>query len=376
MAAPLSPDVAEKIEVPFGDLTAQYQSIKKEMDAAIQGIVDSNKFILGSTETPFDRAFAEYCRTSDAVGCSCGTSAIYVALAALGLPRDAEVIVPALTYPATAEAVTLAGARPVFVDVEEETGLLDPGALEAAITPNTWGIIPVHLYGQMAEMDAIMTIAEKHGLKVVEDSAQAHGAEYHGRRPGSQGHAATFSFFPGKNLGAYGDAGAIVTNDAALADWMRQYRNHGRTDKYRHDFIGFNFRMDGMQAAVLSVKLPHMEEWTEGRRRVAAAYREGLEGVVDCLIERPYNRHVYHLFVIRHQERDRLKKALAADGISCGLHYPIPMHLQPAFAEFSPEEGAFPVSEALCGDILSLPVFPELSDAQIEHVIRRVKAHA
>ena len=365
------------IRVPFLDLAAQYESIRGEIDAAIAEVVRTQRFILGSEESRFDKAFAAHAGIRDAVGCSCGTSALFIALTALGVPRGAEVIVPTLTYPATAEAVILAGAVPVLVDVEPDTGLIDIEALERAVTPKTWGVLPVHLYGQMADMEAIAVVAKRHGLKVVEDAAQAHAAESRGQRPGAIGDAATFSFFPGKNLGAYGDAGAIVTRDAERAAWMRQYRNHGRLDKYRHDFVGFNFRLDGIQAAVLMAKLPHLDEWTEGRRRVAAQYRRAFEGSgITCVAERPHNKHVYHLFVIRHPQRDTLKKALGERGIDCGLHYPIPLHLQPAFATAGCPEGALPRAEALCRELLSLPVFPEMTQDQIDYVISEVRAHA
>ena len=363
--------------VPFLDLRAQYLSIKNEIDGAIAEIIRTNKFILGSDETMFEKAFGATARVPHAVGCSCGTSALFIALKALDVPAGREVIVPAMTYPATAEAVSVAGAVPVPVDVELETGLIDLEAIRRAITPKTWGIMPVHLYGQMVDMPALVDLARQHGLQVVEDAAQAHVAECRGQRPGALSAAACFSFFPGKNLGAYGDAGAVVTTDEKRAAWMRQYRNHGRTDKYRHDFVGFNFRLDGIQAAVLGAKLPYLEQWTEGRRRVAAAYRTGFEGSgIQCLVERPYNRHVYHLFVIRHPERDRLQKRLRERSIESGIHYPIPLHLQPAFASERWPDGAFPHSEALGREVLSLPVFPEMTDEQIEIVIKEVRANA
>lgn len=363
--------------VPFLDLSAQYRSIKDEIDSAIAEVIRTNRFILGADETKFEQAFARTARVPYAVGCSCGTSALFIALMGLGVPRGREVIVPAMTYPATAESVSLTGAVPVPVDVEADTGLIDLHAVARAITPNTWGIIPVHLYGQMADMTGILELARQKGLQVVEDAAQAHVAEHRGLRPGAQSGAAAFSFFPGKNLGAYGDAGAVVTQDEKVASWMRQYRNHGRTDKYRHDFIGFNFRLDGLQAAVLGAKLPHLEQWTERRREVAAQYRKGFEGSgIQCLAARPENRHVYHLFVIRHPERDRLRTTLHEHGIECGIHYPIPLHLQPAYASADWPAGAFPNAESLGREVLSLPIFPEMTQAQVDTVIRGVLAHA
>jgi dTDP-4-amino-4,6-dideoxygalactose transaminase len=363
--------------VPFLDLRAQYQSIRTEIDAAIAEVVQTQRFVLGSEETRFEKAFAEHSRVPHAVGCSCGTSALFIALTALKVPRGAEIIVPTLTYPATVESVILAGAVPVLVDVEADTGLIDIEATGKAITSRTWGVLPVHLYGQMVDMKAIAALAQPKALKVVEDAAQAHGAESGGLRPGAIGDAAIFSFFPGKNLGAYGDAGAIVTRDAVLAPWMRQYRNHGRLDKYRHDFVGFNFRLDALQAAVLEAKLRHLDGWTEGRRRVADRYRTGFSGSgIECLVERPHNKHVYHLFVIRHPERDRLKKSLAERGIDCGLHYPIPIHLQPAFASTDCPAGSLPRAESLCRELLSLPVYPEMTQEQVDYVISEVRAHA
>jgi len=366
-----------KAAVPFLDLYAQYRSIREDIDEAIAEVVRTSRFILGSEETKFERAFADSLRVPHAVGCSCGTSALYIALVALGVPRGAEVIVPTLTYIATAEAVSLAGAVPVFVDSEPETGLVDAEAMGRAVNPKTWGIIPVHLYGQMVDMNALMELAREKGLRVIEDAAQAHAAECRGLRPGAQSDAATFSFFPGKNLGAYGDAGAVVTRDEALASWMRRYRNHGRMGKYSHDFVGFNFRLDGIQAAILQAKLPHLERWTERRRGIAARYRAGLEkGGIRCLVERPYNRHVYHQFVIRHPDRERMLKALRGNGIESGVHYPIPLHLQPAYAALGYAEGSLPQAEALCREVLSLPVDPGMTDEQVEYVIEHVLFHA
>jgi len=366
-----------KTTVPFLDLHAQYRSIREDIDDAIAEVIRTSRFILGSEETKFERAFADSLRIPYAVGCSCGTSALFMALVALGVPRRAEVIVPTLTYIATAEAVSLAGAVPVFVDSEPDTGLVDLEAVRRAITPRTWGIIPVHLYGQMVDMAALVDLAREKGLRVIEDAAQAHAAECRGLRPGALSDAATFSFFPGKNLGAYGDAGAIATRNDALASWMRRYRNHGRADKYSHDFIAFNFRLDGIQAAILQAKLPHLERWTEQRRSIAARYRAGLEERgIRCLVERSYNRHVYHQFVIRHPERERLLKALRGSGIECGVHYPIPLHLQPAYASSGYAEGSLPRAEALCREVLSLPVDPGMTDEQVDYVIERVLFHA
>lgn len=365
------------MRVPFLDLQAQYRSIREDIDSAIAEVIRTSRFITGSEETKFERLFADSLRLPYAVGCSCGTSAIYIALKALRMPQKAEVIVPAMTYIATAEAVSLAGARPIFVDVEADTGLIDFEAMTRAVTSKTWGVIPVHLYGQMVDMPRFAAFAEEKGLRLLEDAAQAHAAEYRGQRSGSLSDAAAFSFFPGKNLGAYGDAGAIVTRDRRMAEWVRQYRNHGRLDKYKHEFVGFNFRLDGLQAAVLQAKLPHLERWTERRRAVAARYRTAFgRAGIRCLVERPQARHVYHLFVIRHPERDRLRKALADSRIECGIHYPIPLHLQPAYKSCGQQPGSLPESEALAREVLSLPIDPELSDAQVEYVIQQICAHA
>lgn len=366
-----------KTTVPFLDLYAQYRSIREGIDDAIAEVIRTSRFILGSEETKFERAFADSLRVPHAVGCSCGTSALYIALVALGVPRGAEVIVPSMTYIATAEAVSMAGATPIFVDCEPDTGLIDYDAMVRAVTPGTWGVIPVHLYGQMVDMPKFAAFAKERGLRLIEDAAQAHIAECRGHRPGTLGDAATFSFFPGKNLGAYGDAGAIVTRDPALARWMVQFRNHGRLDKYKHEFVGFGFRLDGLQAAILQAKLPHLEGWTERRRAIAARYREALTAAsIRCLVERPGNRHVYHLFVIRHPDRERLKKALGEAGIETGVHYPIPLHLQPAYATAGVKPGSLPESEALAREGLSLPIDPAMTDEQVEYVIQQVKAHA
>lgn len=365
------------MRVPFLDLEAQYRSIREDIDGAIAETIRTSRFIIGAEETKFERAFADSLGAPYAVGCSCGTSALYIALRALGVPRDAEVLMPAMTYIATAEAVTFVGARPVFVDVESDTGLMDLAAASRGVTSRTWGVIPVHLYGQMVDMPKVMTFADQHGIRVIEDAAQAHAARCHGYQPGSLSQAAIFSFFPSKNLGAYGDAGAVVMRDGAMATWIRQFRNHGRLDKYKHEFVGFNFRLDGLQAAILQAKLSHLDRWTERRREIAARYRAALGASgIQCLVDRPYNRHVYHLFVVRHPERDRLRKALAEQGIECGVHYPVPLHLQPAYQGVGLGPGSLPESEALAREVLSLPIDPGMSDEQVDYVVAQVRAHA
>lgn len=368
---------SQGMRVPFLDLHAQYRAIREEIDGAIAEVIRTSQFIIGSEETKFERAFADSLRVPYAVGCSCGTSALYIALMALRVPQGAEVIVPAMTYIATAEAVSLAGAHPVFVDVEPDTGLMSFDAMAQAVTAKTWGVIPVHLYGQMVDMLRFAAFAQERSLHLLEDAAQAHAAECHGERPGSLSDAAVFSFFPSKNLGAYGDAGAIVTRNRMMAEWMRRYRNHGRLDKYKHEFIAFNFRLDGIQAAILQAKLPHLEWWTERRRTIAARYRAAIgRAGIRCLIERPGMRHVYHLFAIRHPERDRLRRVLAENGVESGIHYPIPLHLQTAYESFGQGPGSLPEAEALARETLSLPIDPQMSDTQVEYVIHQVLAHA
>jgi dTDP-4-amino-4,6-dideoxygalactose transaminase len=295
----------------------------------------------------------------------------------LGVGPGDEVITVPNTFIATVEAISLSGAKPVFVDIDPKTYTLDPFRLEAAITSRTKAIIPVHIYGQMADMDPIMSIAKKHGLSVIEDACQAHGAEYKGRRAGSIGHAGCFSFYPGKNLGAWGEAGAVTTNDKALAEKMMMFRDHGQETKYSHSIIGWNARMDGIQAAVLRVKLKKLASFNSARRKVAAKYLEALSGLETLEVESPaeYGVHVYHLFVVRVLERDRILRQLAKEGVACAIHYPNPVHLLKAYEGLGLGAGSFPVTEKYAKEILSLPIYPELSETQIETVTRRLKAH-
>lgn len=378
--------------IPLVDLKAQYLSIKDEIDAAIQRVVDSMSFILGPDVRAFEEEFARFCGVQHAVGVDSGTAALHLAFLVcdIGLRPEAssqgsargaqpegpgdEVITTPHTFIATIGMLGRVGARPVFVDIDSRTYNMDPAKIEAAITERTKAILPVHLYGQPAEMDPILEIADRHGLKVIEDAAQAHGAEYKGRRAGSMGHVAIFSFYPGKNLGAYGDAGALVTNDGEIAEKARLLRDHGRRDKYEHLLQGFNYRMDTLQAAILRAKLPHLEEWNEARRRGVATYREFLDGLDLVLPYEPKHvRAVYHLFVVRLQERDALREHLKARGISTGIHYPIPLHLQPAYRHLGYKEGDFPITEECARQVLSLPMYPELTQAQIEEVARAIK---
>ncbi|MDH3197261.1 MAG: DegT/DnrJ/EryC1/StrS family aminotransferase [Candidatus Krumholzibacteria bacterium] len=359
--------------VPFVDLKAQYASIKPDIDAAIAGVVESCQFVGGDAVRRFESNFADYCGASHAVGASSGTSALHLALVGLGVGPGDEVITACNTFIATAEAITHAGARVVLVDVEEDTQLIDPAAVEAAITPRTKAVIPVHLYGQPADMDAIRTIASRHALKIVADAAQAHGAAIDGDRRKILGDATAYSFYPGKNLGAYGDAGMVVTDDEALATLMRALADHGSRQKYHHFAEGWNYRLDGVQAAVLDVKLAHLEQWTERRRSRAARYDRHFAGTparpVACA---PGRRHVYHLYVVRVGDRDGLGAALREKGIASGIHYPVPLHMQEAYRHLGMTGGACPVAEKVVAEIVSLPMYPELTDEMVDEVAAAV----
>ncbi len=361
-------------KIPLVDLKAQYDTIRPEVDAAIEGVLSRSAFIGGEDCRQFEAEFARYCEVSHCAGVGNGTDALYLTLRALGVGAGDEVLTVAHTFIATAEAITASGARPVFVDVREDTMLMDPDVLRRAITPRTRAVIPVHLYGQMCDMTAIMDLAEKHGLKVIEDAAQAHGARWRNKRPGSFGHAACFSFYPGKNLGAYGDAGAVVSNDAELIRNVRMLADHGRLEKYTHQFPGVNSRLDGMQAAVLRVKLRRLDEWNEARRRHARRYGELLRGSPAPPVAVPPDAEpVWHLYVVRVKERERLQTSLKEQGIATGIHYPIPLHLQPAYREVAAGRAALPVTERLAAEIVSLPIYPELTDGDVETVARAVK---
>ena len=361
------------MSVPFVDLQAQYRSIKAEVDAAVQRVLDTSAFILGREVESFERAFAEYVGAEFCVGVSNGTAAIQLALTACGVGGDDEVIVPANTFFATAEAVSTAGATPVFVDCDADSYNIDASKIEAAITPRTRAVIPVHLYGRPADLDAIFRVAERHNLIVVEDAAQAHGARYKGRRVGPLGLAGCFSFYPGKNLGAYGEGGAVVTNDADVARRVRLLRDHGSELKYRHEIVGYNSRLEGIQGAVLGVKLPRLDRWNDARRAHAARYRELLAPLEDAghlTLPRESRdaESVYHLFVIQTDARDALQRFLSAAGVQTGIHYPVPIHMQPAYASLGHEEGDFPEAERQARRLLSLPMFAELTDRQIKYV--------
>ena len=363
------------MKVPFLDLKAQYESIRPEIAEAIQQVLDKTAFAGGPFVAQFEKEFAAFCGTQFAAGVGSGTDALWLALLALGVGPGDEVVTVPDTFIATAEAISYCGAKPVFIDVEPVTYNMDPAKLEAAITKKTKAVIPVHLFGQMADMDPILAIARKHKLFVVEDASQAHGAEYKGRKAGSMGDLGCFSFYPGKNLGAYGEGGAVVTSNPEFDRKVRMLRDHGQEKKYYHGMIGWNARMDGIQGAVLSVKLKYLPAWNEARRRNAKLYSEKL-GKTDGVIiptESPKNKHVYHIYAIRVQNRDSLIAALAGKDIHCGIHYPIPLHLQEAYSSMGLRKGSFPVAEKVASEFLSLPMYAELTGEQIDCVTSEIR---
>jgi dTDP-4-amino-4,6-dideoxygalactose transaminase len=362
------------VEVPYLDLKAQYQSIKPEIDAAISAVLESSQFVLGAEVAGFEREFAAYCGTSECVALNSGTSALHLALLAAGVGPGDEVITVPFTFVASVAAVIYAGARPVLVDIDPRSFNMDPTAVEAAITPRTKAILPVHLYGQPADMDPIMEVAQRRGLVVIEDAAQAHGAKYKGRPAGSIGDIGCFSFYPTKNLGAYGEGGAITTNNAEFARTVRMLRDWGQDRKYHHVQRGYNYRMEGFQGAILRVKLRHLERWTEKRRAIARQYSESLAGSgVELPVEMPWARHVYHVYTVRAEDRNGLRAALQAEGIQTAIHYGLPAHLQPAYADLGYGKGSLPLSEAAAEQVLSLPIYPELSDRAIAKVAEAVR---
>jgi dTDP-4-amino-4,6-dideoxygalactose transaminase len=355
--------------IPLVDLKAQYRALKPEIDQAIQRVLDNAQFILGPAVSSFEQDFAAFCHSADAIGVNSGTSALHLALLAAGVRPGDEVITVPFTFVATVAAIEYAQARPVFVDIEQTYFTMDPAKIERAVTPRTKAIVPVHLYGQPADMDAIRDVADRHRLIVIEDACQSHGSEYKGRRCGSMGLLGCFSFYPGKNLGAYGEGGAIVTSDPALATKVRLLRSWGEEVRYEHKHRGFNYRMDGVQGAVLGVKLKYLEAWTEARRSHAAEYTRRLTGTAaSAPTERPASRHVYHQYVVRVPERDAWRAALTEAGVQTGVHYPIPVHLQPAYADLGYSSGDFPIAEQAAAEVLSLPMFPEMTDQQIESI--------
>jgi dTDP-4-amino-4,6-dideoxygalactose transaminase len=362
--------LVEKVEaVPYLDLPAQMRGIRPEIDAAIARTLDNCSFCLGPDVAQFEKDFARFCGAQHCLGFNSGTSALHVAMLLLGIGRDDEVITTPSTFVATSWAISYVGARPVFVDVEDDTFNLDPKLVERAISPKTRAIMPVHLYGHPVDLDPLLAICKKHGLPLVEDACQAHAANYKGKVVGTFGQISGFSFYPGKNLGAYGEGGALVTNDAGFAARARALREHGSTQRYYHDEVGFNYRMEGIQGAVLGVKLKHLDAWTQARRRVAHRYHELL---ADTPLQLPreagYAESAYHLYVVRHPQREALKKHLESNKVGCALHYPLPLHLQKCYANLRYKPGDFPVAEKAARECLSLPIFPEMTDPQIERV--------
>ena len=363
-------------KVPFLDLKAHHDPIRQEVMTAINAVVDTNAFAGGPFVARFEEAYAKFCETQYCVGVANGTDSLWFSLLALGVGPGHEVITVPMTFMATAEAITYAGAKPVFVDIDPRTYTIDVTKIEAAITPRTKAIIPVHLFGQCADLDPIMAIARRHNLVVVEDAAQAQGALYRGRKAGSIGHAGSFSFYPGKNLGAWGEAGAVTTNDAGLRERLQMYREHGQQKKYYHDVVGWNGRMDGLQGAVLAVKLKYLDQANNGRRRAAARYAALLAGTPGVILpaEAAYGSSIWHIYAVRLAQRDAVLQKMGERGIGCGIHYPVPVHLQKAYANLGYHAGDFPVSEACADSFLSLPMYPELTDAQIETVVTEFKA--
>jgi dTDP-4-amino-4,6-dideoxygalactose transaminase len=362
------------MNIPLVDLITQYQNIRDEILPAIEHVMSSAQFILGEDVSLFETEFAHYCGVKHCIGVASGTDALHLSLRALDVGPGDEVITAGNTFIATALAISFAGATPVFVDVSKNDFNIDVNLIESAITDHTKAIIPVHLYGQPADMDAIMLLARKHNLKVIEDACQAHGARYKDRPAGSIGDAGCFSFYPGKNLGAYGDGGAIITNDANLADKIRLLRQYGQQEKNVHLVLGYNSRLDTLQAAILRVKLNHLEQWNEKRRNIAQTYRELLSDTELVLpLEKPDVNHVYHLFVIQHEQRDQLNATLKAKGVFCGIHYPQPLHQQRPYHHTRTVPDGLPVATELTAKILSLPMFPEISENQIGIVVQAIK---
>ncbi len=358
------------MNVPFLDLKAQHREISREVLAAIEAVIKNADFILGKEVTLFEEEFAKYCGVEHAVGVDSGISALELGLRAAGIGAGDEVITVSHTFIATVSAISVTGAKPVLVDVDPVTYTMDVEQLASAVGPRTKAILPVHLYGQSADMDPILKVAARHGLRVIEDACQAHGARYNGRRVGGIGDAGCFSFYPGKNLGAYGDGGMFVTNDFELADKVRMLRNYGQREKYHHEFLAYNRRLDTIQAAVLRIKLRHLDQWNRARQNCASRYGELLGSIqeIKLPVVGASRDHVYHLYVIQHSDRNELQARLKENGVMTGLHYPIPVHLQPCYAGLGIPKGSLPVSEALAETILSLPIFPELTRAQAEFI--------
>jgi dTDP-4-amino-4,6-dideoxygalactose transaminase len=367
------------MKVPLADLKAQYQTIKPEIDAAIKQVIESTQFILGKAVNDFEQAFAKAHQIKHCIAVGSGTDALHAALWAIGIGKGEAVVTTPFTFIATVEAISLTGAQPLFVDIDPKTYTMDPNKLEDLMkTPkckSVKAILPIHLYGQPAAMDSIQQIAQKYGVKIIEDAAQSHLAKYDGKFVGNFGEAACFSFYPGKNLGAYGEAGGIITNDDALALKLRRLRDHGQSEKYKHEFWGHNYRMDGIQGAVLGVKLKYLNQWTSKRREIAAKYKQQFDEIPGLVVpfESPKAFHVYHQFVLRTKKRSAFQQYLAEKEIATALHYPIPIHFQEAYLHLGYKPGDFPVSEACADECISIPAHPEMLNEQIDYVINTVK---
>jgi dTDP-4-amino-4,6-dideoxygalactose transaminase len=362
------------MHIPLVDLSAQYQALQPQILTALQEVLTSMQLFLGPQGRAFEEEFAAYCESEQAVGCASGTDALVLALRACQIGPGDEVITVANTFIATVEAIALVGATPVFVDIDPQTYTLDPSQLERVLTPRTRALVPVHLYGQPADMPPLLAFARQHGLRVIEDASQAHGARSQGRRVGSLGDIGCFSLYYSKNLGAYGEAGICVTSDEQLADTLRMLRDHGSRVRYQHELLGTNSRLDELQAAILRVKLPHLEEWNAARQRHARRYSQQLQGVVERVPQvRAGDSHVFYVYVVEVHERERLREGLAQAGIATGIHYPRPLHLQPACRAYGYRRGDLPVTEAAAARIVSLPMYPELTAAQLETVVEAVR---
>jgi len=360
--------------IPYLDLRAQIQPLRAEIDAAIARTIDHTSFCLGPDVAQFEKDFAKFCGAEHCVAFNSGTSALHVALMLLGVGTGDEVVTTPFTFVATSWAISYVGAKPVYVDIDDTTFNLNPKLIEKAITPRTKAILPVHLYGQPFDVDAIQEICRRHRLPLLEDACQSHGAKWQGKTIGTFGEISCYSFYPGKNLGAFGEGGALVTNNAEFAKRARSLREHGSTVRYYHDEVGFNYRMEGIQGAVLGIKLKHLEKWTRERQRVAKRYAELLAGTpLQLPREAAGAESVWHLYVVRHPRRDELKKYLDANGVGCALHYPLPLHLQKCYASLGHQVGDFPVAEKAASECLSLPIYAELTDAQIQRVAQVVK---
>ena len=368
-------ELESRMVVPFGDLAREFDGLGGPMLSAITGTLSAGRFILGERLRAFETAFASYCGAEHAVGVGSGTEALHLALLAVGVKPGDEVITVANTCVPTVSAISFAGAIPVLVDIDRVSYTMDPAGIESAVTPRTRAIIPVHLYGQSADLDPILTTARRHNLAVVEDCAQAHGTLYKGRHVGTIGDCGAFSFYPSKNLGAYGDAGAVVTNNDELADRVMMLRNYGEKKRYHHVVKGFNSRLDDLQAAILSVKLPYLDAWNDRRRVIANQYKNTIKNPHVVLPrELPYGKHVFHLFAVRCRQRDRLQEHLKQRGIGTLIHYPIPIHLQQSYADLGKIRGSFPASESHADEELSLPMFPALADGEVSHVCAAVNS--